>query len=772
MIANSEIRLAHRCREGVLFAIIAVVLAASLSAEEKATSEEVHWAFRPLIHPQIPQVKNLQWIRTDIDRFILARQEAVGLEPNPQIDARGLVRRVYFDLTGLPPTPQEIDAFVSDPSPTAYEELVSKLLDSPRYGERWGRHWLDLARYADSKGYRYDDNTTWAWTYRDFVIRAVNQDIPFDRFLRWQIAGDELAPGNPDALAATGFCAIGPIERDEGTKRNKLENRYNELDDIVSTVGSSALALTIGCARCHDHKFDPILQREYYALVGAFMAGARRELEILTPEERLKLDEWNAKLGKVDILVNEWRQRHADSLSPVIEKHAAPLEQTLIEMEKDFRDKIARLPDNVEGTFEEMLKEYGEQLLGRAKLKKFRDTQKSLKALPEALLADVSLWNDRIPDEALAEIRELQQQRQAMESERPVSPPKVQAYVDISNTPVPSPLLDFGSIDAPQEVVGFDVLHVLTQTGAVPVPQPGVKSTGQRAALAKWLTDPHEGAGFLVARVMANRLWYHHFGEGLVRTPNDFGTQGDTPEIPELLDWLASQLIEKKWSLKEMHRLILLSAVYQQNDTHDAQRFAIDPENRLWWKRRPLRLEAEILRDSMLSVSGRLVLQMGGPGDFQPVPPEAILSRLGQAYPQDIADGPDVWRRSVYAFIKRTVPAPIFQTFDGPDNSSSCGRRTLTTVSPQALLLMNDEFVRRRSADFARRITSDHPHDAGARVNQAFQLALGRDPSSDERAKALNFLVAQAERHSGDEALALNDFCQVLFGLSEFLYVD
>ena len=772
MNPNPKFRFTFVRRVCLLVAACAATSAPSLTAAEKAGAGPEHWAFRPLTRPVVPAVKSQDWVRTDVDRFILARQEAAGLQPNPRIDARRLIRRVYFDLTGLPPTPEEIDAFVQDSSPRAYEQLIAKLLDSPRYGERWGRHWLDLARYADSKGYRYDDNTTWAWTYRDFVIRAFNEDMPFDQFFRWQLAGDELAPGNPDALAATGFCAIGPIERDEGTKRNKLENRYNELDDIVSTVGSSALSLTIGCARCHNHKFDPISQREYYSLAGAFMSGARRELELLTSDERLQLDGWNARLGVVDALIGDWRQRHAANCEPVIAEKAAPLEKSVASITKEFKEKIAKLPDNAEGTFEEMLKEYGEKLLGRPKLKKFRETQKELKELPGKLLADASVWKGRIPDDALAEIQKLQQQRHVIEAARPVSAPKAQAYVDTSNQSVPSPLLRRGSIDAPQEPVGFGVLHVLAKNDAVPVPQPDAKTTGQRAALAKWLTDPRDGAGFLVARVMANRLWYHHFGEGLVRTLNDFGTQGDTPALPELLDWLASELIAKNWSMKEMHRLILTSAVYQQDTAHDAARAAIDPESRLWWKRRPVRLEAEILRDSMLAVSGRLVLKMGGPGDFQPVPPEAVLSRLGQAYPKKIADGPDIWRRSVYAFVKRTVPTPLFQMFDGPDNSTSCGRRTQTTVSPQALLLMNDEFVRRRSADFAKRVADESSKDTGERVTQAFLIALGRSPSSDERAKALKFLAAQAARHSGDEASALDDFCQVLFGMNEFLYVD
>ena len=772
MILNSRLHITVMRRAGILLATCAAAFVPLLTAADKAAVGRDHWAFRPLTRPQVPAVKNQQWARTDVDRFILARQESTGLEPNPRIDARRLIRRVYFDLTGLPPTPEEIDAFVKDSSPRAYEKLITKLLDSPRYGERWGRHWLDLARYADSKGYRYDDNTTWTWTYRDFVIRAFNEDMPFDQFFRWQLAGDELAPGNPDALAATGFCAIGPIERDEGTKRNKLENRYNELDDIVSTVGSSGLALSIGCARCHDHKFDPISHKEYYSLAGAFMSGARRELELLTPDERRLLDGWDAQLAAVDALIRDWRQRHAASVDTVIAEQTAPLEQSVANITKEFKEKIAKLPDNAEGTFEEMLKEYGEKLLGRAKLKKFRDTQKELKELSGKLLTDAAVWKGRIPEAALGEIQKLQHQRQAIEAARPVNPPKAQAYVDVSNQPVPSPLLARGSVDAPQAPVGFGVLQVLARTAAAPVPQPGAKTTGQRAALAKWLTDPQEGAGFLMARVMANRLWYHHFGEGLVRTLNDFGTQGETPALPGLLDWLASELIQRKWSMKEMHRLILISAVYQQDTTHDERRAAIDPENRLWWKRRPVRLEAEILRDSILAVSGRLVLKMGGPGDFQPVPPEAVLSRLGQAYPKNIADGPDLWRRSVYAFVKRTVPTPLFQMFDGPDNSTSCGRRTQTTVSPQALLLMNDDFVRRRSADFARRITTENPNDSGARVEQAFRIALGRDPSSGERAQGLKFLAAQADRNSGDEARALDDFCQVLFGMNEFLYVD
>jgi hypothetical protein len=573
--------------------VISASLSGSLIAGGKSDATrdgQDHWAFQPLTHPAVPEVKNEQWAKTNLDRFILARQEAVGLQPNLQLDARHLIRRVYFDLIGLPPTEAEIEAFVKDSSPAAYERLVQSLLASPRYGERWGRHWLDLARYADSKGYRYDDNTTWAWAYRDFVIRAYNEDMPFDEFMRWQIAGDEFAPDRRDALVATGFCAVGPIERNEGTKRNKQENRYNELDDVVSTLGSSALALTIGCARCHDHKFDPITQREYYSLAGAFMAGSRREIDLLTSEEHRLLGLWSVKLVGSDKQLSEWRKRYASVVDPVIKEKSESLQETINDLTQEFKNKLAKRSDKPKGSFDEMLKEYGEDLLGKPKLRRLDEARKDLAELTIKLLSDASVWKDIVSPAALVEIQQLQKQRQVIEAGRPVKPLMAQAYVDTSNEAVPSPLLARGSIDAPQEPVGFGVLHVLGNDAEAP--QQRANSTGQRAALANWLTDADNGAGFLMARVLVNRLWYHHFGEGLVRSLNDFGVQGDKPAMPELLDWLANELIAKKWRLKDMHRLILMSAVYQQDVTYDDKRAAIDPENRFWWKRRPMRLEA------------------------------------------------------------------------------------------------------------------------------------------------------------------------------------
>ncbi len=619
---------------GCLFLFFGFDSSPGLAAENSA---QQFWAFERLHHSQIPVVTNAAWARTPIDSFIAAAQQRAGLKPNPPFDRRRLIRRVYFDLIGLPPSPAEVEAFVSDPSPSAYEHLINQLLVSPHYGERWGRHWLDVARYADSMGYRYDDNTASSYAYRDFVIDAFNDDLPFDTFVRWQLAGDELAPDNPAALAATGFCAVGPKERNEGTAKNKLENRYNELDDIVTTTFNSMLALTVQCARCHNHKFDPISQREYYQLSKAFMSAERRELPLPnSPEQK-----------------------------------------------------------------------------------------------------------------------------------------KCLAYVDTTSQSAPSFVLRRGDFERKEDEVSLRFLEVVSKPGYQIEPAPaGAKTTFQRAALAKWITDPEAGAGHLLARVIVNRLWFYHFGEGLVRTPDDFGSQGDRPALPDLLDWLAQKLIADGWKLKSIHKLILLSAVYQQDSQPDETRAAIDPENRLWWQRRPLRLDAEVLRDSILAVSGKLNPTMHGPGVFLPVPPEMILSALGQSYPKAIEDGPAICRRSVYAFVKRTVPAPIIQTFDGPDTSASCGRRTQTTVAPQALLLMNDEFIRRRSRDFAVRVAAEAGQPPPLEVDRAFQLALGRAASADELERGRQFLEEQTAKHRGDSQAALTDFCQVLFGLNEFIYVE
>ncbi|MCA9269962.1 MAG: DUF1553 domain-containing protein, partial [Planctomycetales bacterium] len=613
-----------------------------------------HWAFRPLSPVALPAVKNSAWVKTPIDQFVLAKLEAQGLSPAPPATPRQLMRRLAFDLAGLPPEPEAVDAFSSAADPSAaVAALADDLLASPRYGERWGRHWLDVARYADSDGQEADRDRPGAYHYRDFVIRALNDDLPFDTFVRWQIAGDELAPGNPQAVAATGFLTAGPHTVLENTflEEERLRNRYNELDDMVSTLGSAVLGVTLGCARCHDHKYDAVSSREYYQLLAALHSGDRAEVDL--PQ------------GGGKALV--------------------------------FRD-------------------FGSE--------------------------PAATW--------LFERADFYDRDQPVQLGFPVALSRGKSAAEYKAAATPA--------------------------------QPG-PSTYQRAALANWLTDVEQGAGALTARVIVNSVWQHHFAHGLSRTESDVGARGEEPTHPELLDWLTIDFIEHGWKLKRLHRLIVTSNVYQQSGAFNEAAARIDPENRLLWRAAPRRQEAEILRDAMLAVSGTLNLEPYGPAFKPAVAAEAMVARniKGEAYPKDVADGPAVRRRTVYMFHKRVIPYPLLAAFDRPDSLQSCGRRLETTVAPQALALLNDDFVRRRAYDFADRLLKECGDDDAKLVRRSFALALGRAPDDAELAASSQFVAAQFTgrrardgKLPADQArrLAVADYCQSLFGLNEFLYVD
>lgn len=655
------------------------------------TRPEVHWAFRPLRRPE----------GASLDEFIRKALRAKGLSMNPEAPKLTLLRRVTFDLTGLPPAPEEVEAFEKDGD---YEKLVDRLLASPHYGERWGRHWLDVVRYADSSGYESDYDQKSAWLYRDFVIRALNEDLPYDTFVRWQIAGDELAPDDPRAVAATGFAAVGPFVRTlpTDTKRNKERYRNDELDDVLSTLGSAFLGLTLGCARCHDHKYDPIPSRDYYRLAACFAPSRRGERSLSAPRRRLE----------------EWLEARRTAV-----REARLARLPLSEEERE----ILRVPPDANIVSSARLhRRYGAAL---------RVTDDDLRA---ALTEEERAEWDRLDREAAA-VPEA---------------PRALTIADAPGAPEKTWWLERGDPDLKNEEVQPGFLSAISADSRPWfVRAPDGRSTYRRSALAAWLTDTEKGAGALLARVVVNRLWYHHFGEGLVRTLGDFGAQGDAPSHPELLDWLASELVARGWSLKAIHRLILRSDVYRQSAAGDAARAMLDPENSLWWRRRPLRLEAEALRDSILAVSGRLDRQMYGPPVKLPIPPEAILTRSKDEYPREIQDGPAVWRRSIYAFVKRSVPNPMMAVNDGADPSASCTRRPRTTVAPQALLLLNDPFVRASARDLARRAAGDPA--------RAWLLALGRRPLEAELAVARPLIDASFE-----------DFCHTLFLLNEFLHVD
>ncbi len=741
-------------------------------------ADRAFWSFQPLADAQPPAVADEAWCRTPVDRFILAALEAKGPAPSSPADRRTLLRRAAFDLTGLPPTPDEIESFLKDESPEAYDGLVDRLLASPHYGERWGRHWLDLARYADSDGYEFDEDRPHAYPYRDFVIEALNRDLPYDVFVKWQLAGDEYEPDNPLAIAATGFCTAGPTISNQSNEKN----RYDELDDILSTAGSAVLGLTVACARCHDHKYDPIPQRDYYRMLSAFTTSQRREVHLASRETAAEYARAKAEFEKrlaapterLERILQPFRKQRREAkidALPITEREKALLRAPVDKTNRDQRELLDR--------YEERLEVVDEELRGH---------------VPE----DVRVTWDTIAGE-IAQI----------EKTRPTAIETCLALTDTRAAPEPSFFLARGEPKNKTGEVDFGFLTVLTAGNVASADYLTARpadaaTTWRRRALAEWLTDVDRGAGALTARVMVNRLWQHHFGEGLVRTPSDFGFQGDRPSHPELLDWLAGELIRNGWRLKPLHKLIMTSAVYMQGASHDEAKAGVDPENRLWWHRRAVRLEAEAIRDAMLAVSGCLNPERGGPGVHPWVHPDAIATGSTHKWPEGVKDGPETWRRSVYVFVKRSVVMPMFEAFDVTDATASCARRATTTTPPQALALLNNAFVRDQAGHFAERLRREAGVSPVAQIVRAYQLALARPPGQQELDASLDFLKQQAGRYEQDARRvatedererpdgaavvrpvadvepeserpidrALVDLCQVILNLNEFLYVD
>jgi hypothetical protein len=655
------------------------------------------WSFAPLRRVPPTAVNDANWVKSPVDAFILAKLEAKGLKPNPPVDRRTLIRRASFDVIGLPPTPEEVDRFIDDRSPDAYEKLIDRLLASPHYGERWARHWLDLARFAESHGFEHDYDRPNAYHYRDFVIKALNQDLPYNTFVKWQIAGDEYAPDNPLALTATGFLAAG-VHSTQITANLVEKERYEELDDKLRTLGTSMLGLTVGCARCHDHKYDPIPVRDYYRMLSTFTTTVRSDYSI-------DLDPAGYKKGKA-----KYDAEHAPLVAAV----------TKYEEERQARE--------------------GDRIL---------------------------LWWDWAAD---AEWSRLNKREQEHRKQQP-RPNTVKALIASEGVPAvrlhtqggdffdKTYFLKRGDVDQKEGVATQGFLQVL-ERGAdekhwqMPSP-PGWRTSYRRRALAEWITDVDHGAGNLLARVIVNRLWQHHLGRGIVGTPSDFGFQADKPSHPELMDWLATELIRQGWSLKAIHKQILLSATYQQSADRDPAKLQADPDNRLVWHRPRQRLEAEVVRDTLLAVSGTLDRRQFGPGTLDE----------------------KMRRRSIYFFVKRSKLVPSMMLFDAPDALQGIDRRPQTTVAPQALLLLNNVVVRGYAEAFAKRVWPDEkvsPEDA---VRAAYRIALARGVDERELADAVQFLREQEESYRADGRpnpgmLAVADFCQAVMSLNEFIYVD
>ncbi len=884
-------------------------------------SDRQFWSFQPLQPITPPMVDDAAWCRTPIDRFVRARQEAVKLSPNATADRHVLIRRAYLGLIGLPPTPERVDAFVNDADPDAWSKLIDELLESPQYGERWARHWMDVARFAESHGYEQDYDRPNAYHYRDFLIRALNADLPYDKFVQWQLAGDELAPDNPLAMMATGFLGAGAFPT-QLTETEFESARYDELDDMVMTTGVSFLGLSIGCARCHDHKFDPIPARDYYRMAATFSTAIRAETEIdLSPEEnRKRRDAFDVQLAAKKQAAAEyertqlatkfrdwlatapaatpqgpWETLHVVSVessvgtkfelqpdASILSTGTAPPQDVITIVAESFRPGVKALriealthdslpqrgpgragngnfvlgdlqvkvaPVNASGA-DDKLEVYPTKLTAaRATHQQNTDSLSVVASIdsdpvsgwavdaggigkdqaavfdlePSDKLTGAARWtitlsmNHPNPQHTLGRFRlsvsdqtqpmaevgssgpnvkvlhavevlrksvdessedwktglawfatsdaEMSSLRQAVLDFEKQGPGLQMAKVMVTSEGLPhmshhaddrgfphfypeTHLLKRGDVHQKQEVVPAGFLQVLAPAGVefshwqVTPPEGGNRTSFRRATLANWMTDPRQGAGSLAARVMVNRLWQHHFGRGLVSTPNDFGVSGERPSHPELLDWLASDLIEHGWKLKRLHKLIMLSQTYMQSGAHDEARAEIDRENVLLWRRTPQRLEAEAIRDSMLAVSGRLDLTQFGPGTLDQ----------------------NMTRRSVYFFIKRSQLIPMMMLFDWPEHLVSIGQRPVTTIAPQALMFMNSPQGRDYATAFAKRLPQGAPEQT---VREAWRLAFGRVPTDAESTASAQFLNQQPD---ADQAII--NLCQTILSMNEFVYVE
>ena len=894
-------------------------------AEMIVTDEDRQfWSFQPLKWVKPARVKNNTWVRSPIDHFVLLKQEERGLHPNGPASRQVLIHRAYFDLLGLPPTPEQVEAFVNNPDEKAWPKLIDELLESPHYGERWARHWLDVARFAESHGYEQDYDRKFAYHYRDFLIKALNDNLPYDEFVKWQLAGDELAPDNPEAMKATGFLGAGVFPT-QLTEKEFESARYDELDDMVTTTGVAFLGLSIGCARCHDHKFDPIPSRDYYRLAASFTTTIRSEIDVdLDPKaNRERKAAWEIKLAELNSTISSFEkndvpkrfrawlknapvstslspwetldptsikssggskfeqledgshlaigkapnkevltiiaetrqlnlgairletlrddslpnkgpgraangnfalgninvtaqsvdgskpltevklvgarathQQNSDSLSVAASIDGDPVSGWAVDIGGIGKDQAAVFDFATTNGFESGTKltitltfnhPNNQHAVGRFRLSVSDLTQlkaeignvgldakvstalaslrKNSDETSEAWKTGLSWFRTTLPDwQALrktvadhkAKGPDLKLGKVMVSSE---GYPHMKHHADGRGYPHFYPQTNFlnrGDVNQKKEVVSQSFLQVLmpaakTEKNWLVAPPKGWDRTSfRRASLANWITDANAGAGQLAARVIVNRLWQHHFGRGIVSTPNDFGFPGERPTHPALLDWLALNLIEGDWKLKRMHKLMMTSSVYMQSGEHDESRAKIDSENVWFWRRVPQRLEGEAIRDAMLAVSGQLDRKMFGPGTLDQ----------------------NMKRRSVYFFIKRSKLIPMMMLFDWPEHLVSIGQRTSTTVAPQALMFMNSQQGRAYAESFAAMLAGE-----GDKIGHAYRSAFGRDPSSDERRLAEEFRTDQASEYrdagrNDAEKIALADLCQAIFSMNEFVYVD
>jgi hypothetical protein len=735
--------------------------------------ERGYWAFQPIKHPKVPEVAQAN----PVDAFLQAKLVKVGLQFGAEADRATLIRRASFDLIGLPPSAEEVEAFEKDTRVDAYEKLIDRLLESPHYGERWGRHWLDVAGYADSEGYNDEDtDRDDAWRYRDYVIQAFNEDLPFDEFIREQLAGDEMIPSPPvnltpdqtRKLTATGFLRMAPDGT--GTERMDKDLAKNAvITETVKIVSSSLMGMTVGCAECHDHRFDPILQKDFYRLRAIF-------------EPALDWKQWR-----------EPRQRRISLLTTEERATSAELEKQAVGVEKELQAKLVELRDWV---FEQEVKALAPDLQQKcreaglafqkdvksltAEQKKLVEEYPGIKVAPSVgtlnlFLSKYGRENDlkKMQDDNAVRAAAIRAKKPKEDFVRVLAEPV--AYGSKTAIPVTQVFMR-GNRELPGDAVVPGDLTVLSPDKPIDfmADDPSLPGTGRRLAFAKHLTS---GKHPLLARVLVNRFWMHHFGRGLVNTPGDFGHQGEKPSHPELLDWLASEFMAQGWSLKKLHRLIMTSAAYRQSSKKTSVGETRDPANALLWRYPVRRLEAEVIRDATLAVCGTLNTHPAGP----PVPVRVDENNQTVVGSDKPLPAEQLFRRSIYVTQKRSLPAQVLAVFDAPQMEPNCELRNSSTVAPQSLLLMNSAFVVEQADYLAKRVRAEAGSDVRKQAALAWQLVFGVPDAVPEVDSLAAYLTEQAKVLKGTNAAAkpeelerraLASLCQVLLGSNRFLYVE
>jgi len=818
------------------------------------------WAYQPVREMQPPKVDASEWNKNPVDAFLFAAMAKQGLRPNGHASKAQLIRRAYYDLIGLPPSPEEVQRFVQDDAPDAWPRLIDALLAKPQYGEKWARHWMDIVRYAETEGFERDSEKPHIWRYRDYLIEAFNADLPYTTFLTEQLAGDEIPNPTQRSLTATGFLRFSQFD-DEPADR--LQAKYDLLADNVQVTAEAFLGMTMGCARCHDHKKDPITQKDYYSFMAFFHGmkeyGATRnsplmwigpqQQEVLAQEKRNTLTQLDAKYKKCENILLDWYSQNASA-----EKLATPLVEAVAGSEnawihtaadpgprwraENFDDKawqttpgtsaaagktvwmrarfgLAQIPKSLSLDLEyaedadvflngnpllsAQTLPKGRRFLDFTRLVKHLHTGSNLITVKTRVsttgeLPKVRLFGDKSPlklaeklltehkhsdleslkkqagDDILTSLRP-NHDAWLPEAERPLGVP-LSAVSENNATPAPLAVHRRGSpqnLGAPVEAAFPAILSATPEPNPAEVIPVGNQSSGRRLALAKWLSLPENP---LVSRVAVNRLWQHHFGRGIVPTPNDFGRLGELPSHPELLDFLARTFVEQGWSFKAMHRLMMNSQAYQMSSVASAEALAKDPDNRLWWRYPMRRLTAEELRDSILNVSGILKLDAFGPPVHPPLP-RAVLetqSIPGKGWPLETAEA--TARRSVYVHVKRSLSVPLLSEHDQAATDSPCPVRFTSTVPTQALGMLNSEFMAEQAVQFARRLAQEAGSDPAAQIRRGLQLVFQREPATSELLICQTTLNRfQNELHLPPQ-IALQRLALLALNLNEFLYLD